>query len=111
MSLKRIVVRDTGSIAAGGFVDIDYAPEVNLRLKRIIAIELTAAKLEPLLATFYLGDVPYFFPNVSLKLFDPLSPSPIIFDLTHSAGVKLIMRITNTDTAARRALIHFVYEE
>ena len=111
MALKRIVVKDTGSIAAGGFVDIEYAPEVNLRLRRIIAVELTGSVLAPLLATFYLGDVPYFFPNTSLKLFDPANPEPIIFDLVHSAGVKLTMRITNTDSTARRVLIHFVYEE
>jgi hypothetical protein len=38
-------------------------------------------------------------------------PVPITFDLTHSAGVKLTMRITNSDSAARRVLIHLVYEE
>jgi len=111
MSLKRIVVKDTGSIPAGNYVDIDYAPEVNLRLKRIIAVETTANALSLLFATFYIGDVPYFFPNVSLKLFDPANPGPIIFDLVHSAGVKLTMRITNNDSAARRVLLHFVYEE
>jgi hypothetical protein len=111
LGLKRIVVRDTDSIPAGGFVDIDYAPEVNLKLKRIIAVETTAGALSLLFATFYIGDVPYFFPNVSLKLFDPANPEPIVFDLTHSAGVKLVMRITNNDTVARRVLIHLIYEE
>jgi hypothetical protein len=111
MVLKRIAVKDTGSIPAGGYVDIDYAPEINLRLKRIIAVETTANALSLLFTTFYIGDVPYFFPNASLKLFDPVNPVPIIFDLAHPAGVKLIMRITNNDTAARRVLIHFVYEE
>lgn len=111
MALKRIVVKDTGSISAGGYVDIDYAPEVNLKLKRIIAVETTASALSLLFATFYLGDVPYFFPNTSLKLFDPANPEPIIFDLMHSAGVKLTMRITNNDSSTRRVLLHFVYEE
>ncbi|MCC6014121.1 MAG: hypothetical protein LM564_00260 [Desulfurococcaceae archaeon] len=111
MALKRIVAKDTGSIPAGGFVDIDYAPEVNLRLKRIIAVELTGGVLAPLFATFYLGDVPYFFPNVSLKIFDPANPEPIIFDLVHSAGVKITMRITNNDSTTRRVLLHLVYEE
>jgi hypothetical protein len=111
MVLKRIVVKDTGTISPGSFADIDYAPEVSLRLKRIIAVETTANALSLLFATFYIGDAPYFFPNASLKLFDPANPEPIIFDLMHSAGVKLIMRITNNDTAARRVLVHFVYEE
>lgn len=111
MTLKRIVVKDTGSIAAGSYIDIDYAPEVNLKLKRIVAVETTAGALSLLFATFYLGDVPYFFPNVSLKLFDPANPEPVVFDLMHSAAVKLTMRITNNDTAARRVLIHFIYEE
>jgi hypothetical protein len=109
--LKRIVVQDTGSISAGGFIDVSYAPEVNLKLKRIIAVETTAGALSLLFATFYIGDVPYFFPNVSLRLFDPAIPTPITFDLVHSAGVKLTMRITNSDSAARRVLLHFVYEE
>jgi len=111
MVLKRIAVKDTGSIAAGGFADIEYAPEVNLKLKRIIAVELTGGVLAPLLATLYLGDVPYFYPNASLKLFDPANPEPIIFDLVHVAGTKLTMRITNTDSTARRVLLHFIYEE
>jgi hypothetical protein len=109
--LKRVVVQDTGSISAGGFIDVSYAPEVNLKLKRIIAVETTANALSLLFATFYIGDVPYFFPNVSLKLFDPANPTPIVFDLMHSAGVKLTMRVTNSDTSARRVLLHFVYEE
>jgi hypothetical protein len=111
MVLKRIVVRDTGSIAPGSFADIEYAPEVNLRLRRIVAIETTANALSLLFATLYIGDVPYFFPNVSLKLFDPANPEPIIFDLVHPAGVKLTMRITNNDSQARRVLLHFIYEE
>ena len=111
MVLRRIVVKDTGSIAAGYHADIDYAPEVNLKLKRIMAVETTAGALSLLFATFYLGDVPYFSPNVSLKIFDPANPEPIVFDLMHNAGVKLTMRITNNDSAARRVLIHFIYEE
>jgi hypothetical protein len=109
--LKRITVQDTGNIAAGGYADISFAPEVNLRLKRVIAVETTAGALSLLFATFYIGDVPYFYPNVSLKLFDPANPEPIIFDLVHSAGVKLTMRITNNDSTTRRVLLHFVYEE
>ena len=111
MALKRIVVLDTGSISSGGYVDVYYAPEVNLRLKRIMAVETTAGALSSIFATFYLGDVPYFFPNVSLKIFDPANPEPIVFDLVHSAGVKLTMRITNNDSSTRRVLIHLVYEE
>jgi len=109
--LKRIVVLDTGSISAGGFIDVSYAPEVNLKLKRIIAVETTANALSLLFATFYIGDVPYFYPNISLKLFDLANPTPITFDLVHSAGVKLIMRITNADSSARRVLLHLIYEE
>jgi len=111
VTLKRIVVKDTGSISAGSYVDIDYAPEVTLKLKRVVAVETTANALSLLFATFYIGDVPYFFPNVSLKVFDPANPTPVIFDLTHPAGAKLIMRITNNDSTARRVLLHFIYEE
>ena len=111
MVLKRVVKLDTGSIPAGSFVDLSYAPEVNLRLKRMICVETTAMALRPITMSFYLGDVPYFFPDSSAALFDPAVPQPIVFDLVHSAGVKLVMRVTNTDTTARRLLVHLVYEE
>ncbi len=111
MVLKRIVTLDTGSISAGSFVDVWYAPEVNLKLKRVIVVETTANATSLVFMTFYMGDVPFFFPNVSATLFGHDVPEPIIFDLTHSAGVKLTMRVTNTDSAARRLLIHLVYEE
>jgi hypothetical protein len=109
--LKRVVTLDTGSIPAGGFVDVWYAPEVNLRLKRIIVVETTADATNLIFMTFYLGDVPFFFPNISASLLRHDVPVPIVFDLTHPAGVKLTMRITNSDSAARRVLIHLVYEE
>ncbi len=111
MTLKRIVTLDTGSISAGGFVDVWYAPEVNLKLKRVIVVETTANATSLIFMTFYLGDVPFFFPNVNANLLRHDVPVPIIFDLTHSAGVKLTMRVTNSDSAARRLLIHLIYEE
>jgi len=111
VTLKRIVVLDTGSISAGSFVDVSYAPEINLKLKRIIAIETTADAPNLVFMTFYMGDVPYFYPNASAGIFHLRNLEPVIFDLMHSAGVKLTMRITNSDSAARRLLIHLVYEE
>ena len=111
MTLKRIVKLDTGSISAGGFVDLVYAPEVDLKLKRIVVVETTAGAYGLLFLTFYIGDVPFFFPDVSAALFQPRDLSPIVFDLAHPKGVYLKVRVTNADSAARRLLIHLIYEE
>jgi hypothetical protein len=111
LTLKRIVKLDTGPISAGGFVDIVYAPEVDLKLKRIECVETTAGAYSLIFLTFYIGDVPFFFPDASAALFQPLDPSPIIFDLAHPKGVYLRIRVTNSDTAARRLLVHLIYEE
>ena len=111
MTLKRVVKLDTGSLSAGSFVDLVYAPEVDLKLKRIEVVETTANALNLLFMTFYLVDVPFFFPDVSAALFQPLDPSPIVFDLAHNKGVYLKIRVTNSDTAARRLIIHLIYEE
>ena len=110
MTLKRIVKLDTGSLSAGSFTDLTYAPEVDLKLKRIEVVE-TTANLNLLFLTFYIGDAPYFFPDVSAALFQPLDAMPIIFDLAHPKGVYLKIRVTNSDTTTRRLLIHLIYEE
>ena len=111
MTLKRIVKLDTGSISAGGFVDLVYAPEVDLKLKRIECVETTAGAYSLIFLTFYIGDVPYFFPDASAALFQPLDPTPVVFDLAHPKGVYLKIRVTNADTVARRLIIHLIYEE
>ena len=111
MTLKRIVKLDTGSISAGGFVDLVYAPEVDLKLKRIVVVETTAGAYSLLFLTFYIGDVPFFFPDASAALFQPRELSPIVFDLAHNKGVYLKIRVTNADSAARRLVIHLIYEE
>lgn len=111
MTLKRIVALDTGSLSAGSFTDLTYAPEVDLKLKRIEVVETTANAPSLLFMTFYVGDVPFFFPNVSAALFQPLDASPIIFDLVHSKGVYLKIRVTNSDSTTRRLIIHLIYEE
>jgi len=111
VTLKRIVKLDTGSLSAGSFIDLVYAPEVDLKLKRIECVETTAGAYSLIFLTFYIGDVPYFFPDTSAALFQPLDPSPVVFDLAHPKGVYLKVRVTNADSAARRLLIHLIYEE
>jgi hypothetical protein len=111
VALRRVVKLDTGSLSAGSFVDLVYAPEVDLKLKRVEVVETTAGAYSLLFLTFYIGDVPYFFPDVSAALFQPLDPSPITFDLAHPKGVYLKIRVTNADSAARRLLVHLIYEE
>jgi hypothetical protein len=111
VTLKRIVKLDTGSLSAGSFTDLTYAPEVDLKLKRIEVVETTANALGLLFMTLYIGDVPFFFPDVSAVLFQPLDAMPIIFDLAHPKGVYLKIRVTNSDTSTRRLLIHLIYEE
>ena len=111
MTLRRIVKLDTGSISAGGFVDLTYAPEVDLKLKRIQVVETTANAYSVIFLTFYIGDVPYFFPDVCAAVLRFDHPQPIVFDLAHAKGVVVKFRVTNADTAARRLLIHLIYEE
>lgn len=111
MTLRRIVRLDTSNLSAGSFIDLTYSPEVDLRLKRIECVETTANAYNLLFLTFYMGDVPYFFPDASAALFQPQDPSPITLDLAHAKGVTLKIRVTNADTTTRRLLIHLIYEE
>lgn len=111
MVLKRIVRLDTGSIAAGSYADVRYAPEVSLKLKRIEVVEASGASLNNVMATLYIGDVPVLMPDASLAIFAAGYPSPITLDLSHPAGVFLTMRVTNNTSAAVRVYIHLVYEE
>jgi hypothetical protein len=111
VTLKRIVKLDTGLLGAGSFVDLVYAPEVDLKLKCVKVVETTAGAYSLIFLTFYIGDAPFFFPDVSATLFQPLDPSPTIFDLAHPKGVYLKIRVTNSDTTTRRLLIHLIYED
>ncbi|MEM3982561.1 MAG: hypothetical protein QXM71_07585 [Thermofilum sp.] len=110
MALKRIVKLDTGSLAAGSFTDLTYAAEVNLTIKKIIAVEATGASINNVVATFYIADVPYFMPDTSLMLFHPSNQYNPDIDLVLPAGVRLTMRVTNNEAAARRVLIHLICE-
>jgi hypothetical protein len=111
VALRRIVRLDSGDIPAGGFKDLDYAPETNLKLRRIIAVETTAGVYRLLFVRIQMGDIPLTSPDISAELLRPDLANPIVFDLVHVAGVKLIFRITNADTATRRLHLHLVYED
>jgi len=111
MPLKRIVKIDTDTIPAGGFKDIVYAPETNLRIKKIIAVEASGNPLNNVHATLYIGDVPYAFPDVSLAVFSPANFHNPDIDLVLAAGQKLVMRVTNNESAARRIFIYLICVE
>lgn len=110
MALKRIVKLDTGSLGTGSFTDLTYAAEVNLTIKKIIAVEATGASINSVLSTFYIADVPYFMPDVSLAIFHPSNQYNPDIDLVLPAGTRLTMRVTNNESAARRVLIHLICE-
>jgi len=111
MPLKRIVKLATGSIPAGGFVDIRYAPEVSLRIKKIIAVEASGNPLNNVHATLYIGDVPYAFPDVSLAVFSPANLHNPDIDLVLPAGVNLTMRVTNSSSSAVSVFIYLICVE
>jgi len=111
MALKRIVKLATGSISAGSFVDVWYAPEVNLKIRKIIAIEASGASLNNVHATFYIGDMPYAMPDVSLAVFSPTNLHNPEINLVLSAGVKLSMRVTNNSSSAVSVFIYLICEE
>ena len=111
MALKRIVKIDTGSISAGGFVDISYAPEVDLRLKKIRIVEASGNTIYNVTMTLRMGDKPYVDPDVSASLFVGDYDKLMTLDIDHPAGVKLSSRVTNSESAARRLFIHLIYEE
>jgi len=111
MPLKRIVKLSTGTISAGSFVDVWYAPEINLKIHNIIAIEASGASLNNVHATLYIGDVPYAFPDVSLAVFSPSNFSNPDIDLTLPAGVKLSMRVTNNSSSAVNVFIYLICTE
>jgi hypothetical protein len=110
MPLKRIVKLDTGSIAAGGFVDLNYAPEVDLKLKRIQVIEITAGDYANIFLTLYLAGEPIFQPDVNASVLKFDNPNLPTFDRDHAKGDKLITRVSNIAGATRRLIIHLVYE-
>lgn len=111
MALRRIVRLDTGSLSAGAFTDLTYAPEVDLKLKRIAVVETTAGAYSLVFLNLYIGDVPFIFPDASAAVFRFDNPNLPTLDLAHAKGVYLKIRVTNSDTAGRRLLIHLMYEE
>jgi len=108
MPLKRIVKIATGTIPAGSFVDVWYAPEVNLKIHKILAVEASGAALNNVHATLYFGDVPYAYPDVSLAVFSPTNLHNPDIDLVLPAGTKLTMRITNNTSSAVNVFIYLI---
>lgn len=110
MPLKRIVRLDTGVISSKSYKDVWYAPETNLVIKKIVAVEAGGNSLDQVYTTLYIGDVPYFFPDASLALFTSTSLHNPELNLTLPAGVKLTMRVSNDYETERRVLIHLICE-
>jgi len=108
--LKRIVKLDTGVLSAGAIKDLTYAAEVNLTIKKIMAIEESGLSIGKVYATFYIGDVPYFMPDANLTIFQPTILHNPDIDLVLPAGVRLTMRITNNESGDRRVLIYLICE-
>ena len=101
---------DTSSISAGGYVDIVHAEPVDVKLKKVQVVEATGASVNNVLMTFYVGDDPKVLPDVSARIFTgdyALLPE---LDIEIKAGVKITMRVTNNESAARRLYIHLIYE-
>jgi hypothetical protein len=110
MALNRVVKLDTDTIPAGGYKDLKYSPEVDLTLKQIQAVEVTAGDYVNVFTSLYLGDNPIFRPDAALAILKFDHPNPLNFDLRHNKGVDLNFRVTNTATAARRVIFHLIYE-
>jgi hypothetical protein len=110
MPLKRVVKLDTEPIAAGGFKDLNYSPEIDLKLKQIQVVEITASDYANVFLTLYLGAEPIFSPDVNASVLKFDNPNLPIFDLDHRKGEKLITRVSNIAGAARRLILHLIYE-
>jgi hypothetical protein len=101
---------DTESIPAGGYKDLNYSPEVDLKLKQIQVVEITAGDYNNIFLTLYLAGDPIFQPDVNASILKFDNPNLPVFDLDHVKGDKLITRVTNIAAAARRLIIHLIYE-
>lgn len=110
MPLKRIVKLDTGVIPAGAIKDLTYAAEVNLTIKKIVAVEESGLSISKVYTTLYIGDVPYFMPDANLAIFHPSFQYIPDIDLVLPAGVRLTMRVTNNEAGDRRVLIYLICE-
>jgi hypothetical protein len=110
MPFNRIRVIDTGSISAGGYFDYSQAEEVDLVLKKILIVEATGASINGVVLTLNLGDTPMFRPNASAMIFHPSNPNVPELNLAVAKGIKVNGRVTNGESAARRLLIHLIYE-
>jgi len=110
MAFNRIRVIDTGSISAGSYADFEQAEEVDLILKRIFIVETGGNSVNYVTLTFNIGDYPFFRPNASAAIFDPSNPLNPELNIRVDKGVKVSGRVTNNEAAARRLLIHLVYE-
>jgi hypothetical protein len=102
---------DTGSIPAGGYVDIVHAEPVDVKLKKIQIVEATGASVNNVVMTLYVGDVPIVLPDVSAAVFVGPYEQLLELNVEIKAGVKITMRVTNNETAARRLYIHLIYEK
>lgn len=101
---------NTGSIADGSYAEVEWTPDTNITIRKMLLVERGGASLENVQVYISIADVPYtkdFVPGSVIGSNVEYCWKP---DLAVPKGAKIYVKVSNNSGAAINCDVVFEYE-
>ena len=101
---------NTGSIADGSYAEVEWTPDTNITIRKMLLVERGGASLENVQVYISIADVPYtkdFVPGSVIGSNVEYCWKP---DLVVPKGAKIYVKVSNNSGAAVNCDVVFEYE-
>ena len=101
---------NTGSIADGSYAEVEWTPDTNITIRKMLLVERGGASLENVQVYISIADVPYtkdFVPGSVIGSNVEYCWKP---DLPVAKGAKIYVKVSNNSGAAINCDVVFEYE-
>lgn len=101
---------NTGSIADGSYAEVEWTPDTNITIRKMLLVERGGASLENVQVYISIADVPYtkdFVPGSVIGSNVEYCWKP---DLVVPKGAKIYVKVSNNSGAAINCDVVFEYE-
>ena len=101
---------NTGSIADGNYAEVEWTPDTNITIRKMLLVERGGASLENVQVYISIADVPYtkdFVPGSVIGSNVEYCWKP---DLAVPKGAKIYVKVSNNSGAAINCDVVFEYE-
>jgi hypothetical protein len=101
---------NTGPIAAGGFAEVAWTPDTDIRIKAVVLNERSGASLNNVQVYIAIADVPYTRDFVPASVIGTNLEYCWKPDLPVSKGARIYAKLVNSGSSAVNVDVVFLYE-